>query len=425
MVPSPYVRRVIDQELDELLASLPAIALDGAKGVGKTATASNRAGSILALDDAVQREIVAADIDRIISAPQPVLVDEWQRLPAVWDRVRRAVDDGASGGAFLLTGSASPQNTGTHSGAGRIVSLRMRPLSLAERAPGSATVSLRELLAGERPPVRGTTKVTLGDYVNEITRSGFPGIRGLPGRAHRLQLDGYLQRIVDRDFPEMDYVVRNPDGLRRWMGAYAAATATTASFETIRDAATAGHGDKPSKRAATPYREILERLFVIDQLPGWLPTRNAIRELAVSPKHHLVDPGLAARLLGASPESLLGQTSGDLATTDGSMLGRLFESLVTLSVRVYAQAGEARVRHLRTHRGLHEVDLIVVRDDGRVLAIEVKLGATPDAAAVRHLDWLATQIGDDLIDRVVITTGPEAYRRADGIAVVPAALLGP
>lgn len=420
-----YLRRVLDLELDELAPALAAIAIDGAKGVGKTATASNRANTTIRLDDEPQREILAADLDRLTTARPPVLLDEWQRLPAVWDRIRRAVDDGAPGGSFLLTGSASPRDTGTHSGAGRIVSLRMRPLSLAERRPDTATVSLQALLTGQRSAVRGATEMKLEDYIDEILGSGFPGLRGLPGRALRQQLDGYLQRIVDRDFPEMDHVVRSPDGLRRWMSAYAAATATTASFETIRDAATAGHGNKPSRRASIPYRDILERLFVIDQVPGWLPTRNPIRELATSPKHHLVDPALAARLLGLSSAALLNPSSDGSAGPNGSLLGRLFESLVTQSVRVYAQACEARVRHFRTHRGTHEVDLIVERDDGRILAIEVKLGTTPDAGAVRHLDWLADEIGEDLLDRVVITSGSEAYRRADGIAVIPAALLGP
>ncbi len=424
MASEPYIRRVLDAELDELAPALAAIAIDGAKGVGKTATASSRAATSFRLDDEVQREIVAADLDRLATAAAPVLVDEWQRLPPVWDRVRRAVDDGAPGGTFLLTGSASPRDVGTHSGAGRIVSIRMRPLSLAERRPATATVSLQELLTGRKSPVQGATEMTLDGYVDEIIRSGFPGLRALPERALRKQLDGYLRRIVDRDFPEMDHVVRSPDGLRRWMSAYAAATATTASFETIRDAATAGHANKPSKRAATPYREILERLFVIDHVPGWLPTRNPIRELASSPKHHLVDPALAVRLLGGSATALLNPGTGP-PSPNGSLLGRLFESLVTQSVRVYAQACEARVRHFRTHRGTHEVDLIVERDDGRVLAIEAKLGATPDANAVRHLDWLAREIEDDLLDRVVLTTGPEAYRRADGIAVIPAALLGP
>jgi predicted AAA+ superfamily ATPase len=148
--------------------------------------------------------------------------------------------------------------------------------------------------------------------------------------------------------------------------------------------------------------------------------------VGLPPKHHLADPALAARLLGATANALLeGESPGPVVPRDGPLLGALFESLVTQSLRVYAQAAEASVGHLRTHRGDHEVDLIVERDDGRVIAIETKLGATPDADGAKHLHWLSEQIGDELLDTVIITTGQEAYRRADGIAVVPAALLGP
>lgn len=424
---SAYYRRILDDELDELMAELPAVAVEGAKAVGKTATASQRATTVHELDDPDQRAIAEADLDRLLSAPSPILIDEWQYIPPIWDKVRRAVDAGASRGTFLLTGSASPADTGTHSGGGRIVSLRMRPLSLAERLPGVATVSLRELLAGNRPAVKGRSSFRLEDYTEEILRSGFPGLRGLSGRPLRIQLDSYLERVVDREFPELGHPVRNAAGLRRWMAAYAAATATTTSFEKIRDASTGGERDKPARSTVQPYREILERLFILDALPGWKPTRSHIGELGLPPKHHLADPALAARLLGATADALLaGESPGPSVPRDGTLLGALFESLLTLSVRVYARASEAGVGHLRTHRGDHEVDLIVERGDGRVVAMECKLGATPDQASVRHLKWLADQIGDELLDCVVLTTGSEAYRRPeDGIAVVPAALLGP
>jgi len=424
--PSTYQRRVLDDELDELMRGLPAIAIEGAKAVGKTATASQRATTIHQLDEPDERAIAEADLDRLLASPPPVLIDEWQHLPPVWDRVRRAVDGGATPGQFLLTGSASPKDTGTHSGAGRIVSLRMRPMSLAERLDEPATVSLAELLAGSRPAVGGRTAFKLEDYTEEVLRSGFPGLRALDGRALRAQLDGYIQRVVDRDFPELGHPVRNPSALRRWMTAYAAATATTTSFEKIRDASTSGHENKPARSTVQPYRDVLERLFILDGVPGWKPARNRIAQLALPPKHHLADPALAARLLGATANALLkGESPGPTIPRDGTLLGALFESLVTQSVRVCAQTTEAAVGHLRTHRGDHEVDLIVERDDGRVIAIEVKLSATPDARAAKHLHWLSGQIGDELLDAVIVTTGQEAYRRADGIAVVPAALLGP
>jgi predicted AAA+ superfamily ATPase len=302
----------------------------------------------------------------------------------------------------------------------------MRPLSIAERSEEPTRVSLGALLGGGRPKRTGRTGWSLEGYVEEILRSGFPGLRGLSGRARRAQLDGYIERVLDRDFPDLGHPVRNPEGLRRWLTAYAAATATTATFEKIRDAATGGEGEKPSKTATLPYRAVLERLWILDPLPAWAPTRSHIRRLTLPPKHHLADPALAARLLGVDAKTLLsGHEIGPPMPRDGTLLGALFESLVTLSVRVYAQAAESRVLHLRTGGGEHEIDLIVERPGGRVVAIEVKLARDADDPDTAHMRWLRDIIGEDLLDAVVITTGREAYRRRDGIGVVPAALLGP
>jgi uncharacterized protein len=423
--PHRYLRRVVDEELEALASSLPALAIVGARGVGKTATASRRAATSHALDDPAQRSVAMADPARLLESEPPILIDEWQYVPECWDLVRRAVDAGADPGRFLLTGSASPAGLETHSGAGRIVSIRMRPMALSERDVERPSVSLGELLRGERPPIEGQTDLRLGDYVQEILRSGFPGMRHLSDRPLRAQLDGYLDRIIDRDFPELGHPIRNPTALRRWMTAYAAASSTSASFETIRDAATGGEGDKPARTTTRPYRDVLERLWVIDPVPAWTPTRNRIRRLSGSPKHQLADPALATRLLGLDADALLsGENAGPPVPRDGTLLGALFESLCTLSLRVYAQASEARLFHLRTSRGEHEVDLVVEREDGRVLAIECKLTRDVGIEDVSHLNWLAEQLGDALIDRVVLTTGAEAYRRPDGVAVVPAALLG-
>jgi hypothetical protein len=282
------------------------------------------------------------------------------------------------------------------------------------------------LVGGRSPILEGETDVSLETYAHEIVASGFPGLRHLGGRALRAQLDGYIARIVERELEELGHRLRNPAALRRWMTAYAAATSTTASYETIRDAATSGEGDKPAKTTTQPYRDTLERLWILDPVPAWQPVRNPVARLAAPPKHQLADPALAARLLGADVGALLdARPSGLPIPRDGTLLGNLSEALVTLSVRVFAQAAEASVRHLRTRGATHEVDLIVERGDHRVLAIEVKLARRVDDRDVRHLHWLAEKRGDDLLDRLVVATGPAAYRRPDGIGVVPAALLGP
>lgn len=422
----PYTDRVLDQELDEILGSLPALAIEGPKGVGKTETASRRAATIHRLDDPARLTLAEADPKRLLDDEKPILIDEWQRLPETWDLVRRAVDAGATPESFLLTGSASPDGTGRHSGAGRIPTIRMRPLTLAERLNAPASVSLTELLGGGHPNLEGETTVTLEDYVDEILASGLPGLRGIPDRALRLQLDSYIERVVDRDFPELGHSVRNPAGLRRWMAAYAAATSTTTSFEKIRAAATGDEGEQLSKDAARPYRAVLERLWLLDPVPAWQPTRSHLSRLSAASKHHLADPALAARLLGATRAGLLeNAVLGPPVPRDGTLLGALFESLVTLCVRVYAQRAEARTGHLRTFSGNREIDLIVESQDKRVVAIEVKLKRTIKDDDTRNLRWLKEKIGGELLDAIVVTTGETAYRRRDGIGVVPAALLGP
>ena len=422
-----YERRIIDDELDELLRQLPAIAIEGPKGVGKTETAKQRAATVLKLDDPAEASLLDADPQRLEREPTPILIDEWQRFPRSWDLVRRSVDENRAGGRFLLTGSAAPNSPPTHSGAARIVRLRLRPLSLAERGLiDGPTVSLRELLNGNKPAINGTATMKLADYTEEILASGFPAIRGFVGRARTLQLDSYLGRIVDSDMDEAGVKIRRPALLRGWLAAYAAASSTSTSYSTILDAATPGDADKPAKATTIGYREALTRMWLLDPVPGWIPEGNLLTRLAQAPKHHLADPALAARLLGATANGLLRNTvSTGLKPADGVLLGAFFESLVTLSVRVYAQPLDATVHHLRTQNGDHEVDLIIEGADRRVVAIEVKLAADVTNNDVRHLIWLRERLGDRLADAAVITTGRHAYRRPDGIAVIPASLLGP
>jgi predicted AAA+ superfamily ATPase len=413
-----YLRRTIDSELDDLLSIAPAIALDGPKGVGKTETAKRRADASWLLDDPAQAALLEADPSFAGAHAGTLLIDEWQRLPQMWDSVRRRVDSDAPAGRFLLTGSATPA-TGydAHSGAGRILSLRMRPLALYERGLQEPSVSLSSLINGDPPQISGSTTFTAVDYFAAIETSGFPGIYRQAPRLRRAMLDAYLQRIIDRDLPDHGVSVRRPETLRRWLAAYASASSTSTSYSRLLDASTAGDGTQPAKTTAISYRDHLSQLWLLDPVRGWSPSRNRLTRLQQAPKHQLADPGLAARLLNLSARAL-GSAAG------AAMAGPLLESLAALTVHVAAQAAESRVGHLRTRNGDHEIDLIVEGPDGQVVAVEVKLAASIGEADVRHLRWLRDRLPDEVTDLVVVTTGTHAYRRRDGIAVVPLALLG-
>jgi len=208
-----------------------------------------------------------------------------------------------------------------------------------------------------------------------------------------------------------------------WLAAYGAATGTTASYASILNAATPGEGEKPAKETAMAYRDVLQRMWILDPVPAWLPVFAHLKRLGQTPKHHLVDPALAATLVGATENSLL-MGRGPLRS-DTTFFGSLFESLAAQTVRVLAESLDARVSHMRIQGGDHEVDLIVETPDHRVLAIEVKASTAVRPADVAHLNWLESQVPDLILDKVLLNTGDRAYRRPDGVAVVPLALLGP
>lgn len=414
-----YLRRTVDLQLDELMQFQPAVAIDGPKGVGKTETARRRSVKSWHLDDEAEQSTLKAD-PRFEDAPEgTLLIDEWQHYPSIWDSVRRRVDEGAPVGRFILTGSATPQaGQGTHSGAGRIDTIRMRPMALHERGQTEPTISLGALLEARAGRISGTSPLTARDYYRAITRSGLPAMLQRTDRQVARALAGYLQRVIDKDLPEQGYAVRRPETLRRWMAAYAAASSTTAAYSTILDATTSGDGHQPAKTTTITYRDHLTQLWLLDPVPAWAPTlNNPFKWLQFSDKHQLADPAFAAHLLGLSGTSL-GDSRG------AAMAGPLFESLATLSVRVAADASEARVGHLRTKGGRQEVDLVVETFEGTVMGIEVKLSAHVDDKHLRHLRWFREQMPDRVVDTMVLYSGKEAYRTRDGIAVVPLALLG-
>jgi len=423
-----YLNRLIDSLLDQMLQGLPAVALEGAKAVGKTVTAERRAATTISLDQENQRQALVSAPERLGSLPGPVLIDEWQHWPEVWNRVRRLVDRGALPGQFILTGSLYPANAAIHSGAGRIVTLKMRPLSLTERVLERPTVSIDQLLVGQpsRPAgIEGTSSVSLEDYVREITASGFPAIRQLPPPLQGDQLESYIGNVVGREFPLQGVGSRQPETLRRWLRSFAAATATTASLNTVTAGATPGEPNRPTKVTALSYRDVLESLWLLDSVPPWGYDTGVYSRVGAAPKHFLTEPALAAKLLGLDAEKLMTGTSATgFDNRYGPILGRLFEALVAQSLQVYAQVNRAHLSHFRTADSRREVDFVIERED-QVLAVEVKLSPLVNDTDVRHLNWLGERLGPRLADKLVITTGRDAYRRVDGVAVVPAALIGP
>lgn len=404
--------------------------LEGARGVGKTTTAEQQANSVFRLEHPDTLDEVAANPDVLLEADPPVLIDEWQRYPQSIDLVRMEVDRDSTPGRFILTGTPSaPRQTGIHTGAGRLLWITMSPMSLSERGVAVPTVSLHALLTGQQGEISGTTGLRTADYAEIMVRSGYPGILDAPEAVRLRLIADYVRQLVRRDVSQpVGRQRRSPAAVSRWLTAYAKMTATEAKFEAIRDLAHNAEGQVPARSTVEGYRTALEDLGVVDELLAWDRDWLPIKHRKTSPVHHLVDPALAVSLIGESVDDLLvGSVSSEHGSPDNSLLGRLFQSLVTQSVRVYASAHDADVFWLGTRKvngKSREVDIIVEGESG-VVAIEVKLSAEVSKRDRKHLYWLRDELDYRWSDGVVITTGPEAYRDDDGIAVVPAALLGP
>jgi uncharacterized protein len=427
---SRYTPRIVDGELDRLLETSPAVAIEGALGVGKTTTARRRAETVHALDDPERLSAAQTNPEHLCEGSGTVLIDEWMQVPRAWNLVRDAVAHGAQAGRFLLASSTMPSWLAEEVGGVEVPKLRMRPLALAERGLDTPSVSLRELLEGNREPLAGATSLGLADYAREIAVSGLPGLRGLSEAQARTRLGDYLERLIDRELPARGRRVHDPESLRVWLTAYAAGSSLATSFEAIHDAAAGGHAKRRLRVLANAYRVALEQLWIVDPIEPWAPAQIGSGGTRMEPKHQLADPAFAALLLGMDAERLLSSPSSGRERSRGhrgdeTLPASLFESLVTLSVRVYAQGANARVSHLRGSVDWPEVELIVEGEDERVVAIAM---ATDEEAEDRRAQTLlrtAELLEHTLADAVVITTGQKAHRREDGVAAVPAALLGP
>lgn len=419
---STYLSRLADLKLDTALRAAGAVLIEGVRGCGKTATARNVAASEVLLDvDDDALALAAVEPSVLLTGETPRLLDEWQLAPALWNRVRRAVDDRQLPGQFILTGSASPSDDITrHSGAGRVLRMRMRTLSLFEGGESGGEVSVASLLAGESVSASSASVVrSVSELAELICRGGWPAMRGLTAGEAAPLLRSYLDDIARVDLPALSgEPSRDPVRVRRLLTAIGRHVGTEVANSTL--AADAGGAEGPLRpETVAEYLSALQRIFVIEQQPSWAPhlrSRDTVRKRA---KLHFVDPALAAAARGASPGRLLG---------DLNALGQLFESLVVRDLRSYAQAAGARVSHYRDASNL-EVDAIVEAADGRWIAVEVKLGQQRVDEAARSLLSFARKVDSprtpDPEALVVVTTGGFAYRREDGVLVVPITMLGP
>ncbi|WP_420615168.1 ATP-binding protein [Candidatus Palauibacter sp.] len=426
---SNYIPRVADRELARRLASAGAVVIEGPRVCGKTTTARQAASSEVLIDaDPSVDEAMAVDPRLLLEGPEPRLIDEWQLEPAIWNYIRRAVDDRPGRGHFILTGSAVPPDDITrHTGAGRMSRLRLRPMSLFElggtkdylpRKPAGGRVSLKRLLRGEAAPSL-KHELSLDDIAELLCVGGWPGHLRAPSVEDAMVANrDYLDEICRTDIRRVDGIARDPERVRRFLSSIARNTATCATVATM--AGDAGGSDASlSRESAHSYLGALERLMVVEHQPPWAPHLRSRSRLRNTPKRHFADPSLAVAALGAGPEHLL---------RDLHWFGFLFESMAVRDLRVYAQDNRASVYHYRDNTDL-EVDAIVDGGPNRWAAFEIKLGAGRIEEAAQTLLKFADRVDTERTGQPaalgVITGSPYGYHRPDGVSVIPVGSLGP
>ena len=413
-----YRPRVADLQIEAALRRRGAVLIEGARGSGKTWAGRHQARSEARLDVEAMRLLAEADPGAALSGPVPRLLDEWQSIPEIWNPIRHACDDRSAVGQFILTGSANPTDDLTrHTGTGRIARIQMRPMSLFESGDSSGAVSLGELFSQETHALAPNPDVSLTDVARNLTVGGWPGNLALDADQARLAVGDYINEIVRIDVPRVSEVRHGPASVRRLMRSLARNVATEAADTTIAsDVAGA-----LSRNTVADYVDALRRVFVVDDQPAWSVSLRSRATLRKQAKRHFVDPSLAASLLRASPQRLLAEPK---------TLGLLFESLVVRDLRVYSEPLGAEVFHYRDDTGL-EIDAIVERHDGAWIAAEVKISPAAEvvdgaaASLLRLRDKIAARRVQDMAGLMVVTSVGAAYRRPDGVHVVPITHLGP
>ena len=421
-----YKPRVVDEMLKDKLEAKGAVVIEGPKWCGKTTTAMQVANSVLRMDEPSRRDanIQLSEIapERLLQGAVPRLIDEWRIAPKLWDAARYEVDTRGEEGQFILTGSAVPVESReiTHSGTGRFTWLTMRPMSLYESGESSGEVSLEELFKTPEQIV-GTNSLDIGKLAFQICRGGWPHAIGMREKIALTQAVDYYDAVVKSDINRADGVTKDPERVKRLMRSFARNQGGQVANTVLRDDIQANDTESLSEDTIASYINALKKIFVVEDMPAWNPNLRSKTSIRTTDTRYYVDPSIATAALGVGPNDLI----NDLNT-----LGLLFETMCVRDLRVYAEYLGGDVLHYRDKTGL-ECDTVIHLRNGKYGLAEIKLGGQrliEEGAA--NLKTLAAKIDTTKMPApsfmmIVVGTGEYAYRREDGVYIVPIGCLKP
>ena len=420
-----YLPRIADTILSDRLNSKGAVLIEGPKWCGKTTTAKHIAGSVIEMDrpDMAKqyREMAELNPGALLQGEVPHLIDEWQLAPNIWNAVRYEVDQRDEFGQFILTGSSVPArlDPSSHTGTGRIVRMKMRPMSLYESGESSGQVSLKELFEGKEP--EGTDSHSLEEIAFEICRGGWPKAIGIQEKAALQQAIDYYDAVVSDDISRADGISRDKDRTRRLLRSYARNIASQASLETVRQDILANDTDTFDSATLYSYINALKKIFVIEDSPAWNPNLRSKAAIRTTETRYFVDPSIAAAALSIGPNDLI----NDLHT-----MGLLFENLCVRDLRIYADLVDGEIYHFRDKSGL-ECDVVLHLRNGSYGLIGIKQdGDTLSHSVAESLLSMAKKIDTSRMKApsflmVLCAKAPFAYRRRDGVIVTPISCIRP
>lgn len=412
-----YLPRVYDEILTKKLNLYGAILITGPKWCGKSTTAKQIAKSILELQNPRTREnnleIAKTRPDLLLEGDKPRLIDEWQDAPSIWDAIRYDVDNTGLKNQYILTGSVTPrEDEPKHTGTGRIIRILMRPMSLYESNDSTGEVSLKDLF-DSNDEIKGISNKEYEDIAYLCARGGWPGSLTVSKEGSIIIARDYLESLIANDINTIDSVYRNPERLRTILRSLARNICTSANLSTIKND-TSYNDSEISEKTISDYINALSKLYVIDDVKAWCPKLRSKTDIRTSPKRCFIDPSIAVASLRATDKDLL---------KDFNTFGLIFESLVLRDLKIYAQTLDGDVFYYRDKSGL-ESDAIIHLKDGRWGAVEIKLGSE-DAIneASENLIKLSNVVDVKEMNEpsflAIITAGKYAYRRPDGVYVIP------